>query len=32
MYEHLNWYLEELVIIRVVVVNVYKLLILGVSC
>jgi hypothetical protein len=32
VYEHLNCYLKGLVIIRVIVVNVSKLLILGVSC
>jgi hypothetical protein len=32
VYEHLNCYLEELVIIRVIIVNVSKLFILGVSC
>jgi hypothetical protein len=32
MYEHLNCYLEGLVRIRVIVVNVFKFLILGVSC
>jgi hypothetical protein len=32
VYEYLNCYLEGLVIIRVIVVNISKLLILGVSC
>jgi hypothetical protein len=32
VYEYLNCYLEGLVIIKVIVVNVFKLLILGVSC
>jgi hypothetical protein len=32
MYEYLNCYLEGLVIIRVIIVNVFKLFILGVSC
>jgi hypothetical protein len=32
VYEYLNYYLKELVIIRVIVVNISKLLILGVSC
>jgi hypothetical protein len=32
VYEYLNCYLEGLVIIRVIVANISKLLILGVSC
>jgi hypothetical protein len=32
VYDYLNCYLEELVIIRVIIVNISKLLILGVSC
>jgi hypothetical protein len=32
MYEHLNYYLEGLVIFKVIVVNVFKLLILEVNC
>jgi hypothetical protein len=32
VYEYLNCYLEGLVIIRVIVINVSKLLILGVKC
>jgi hypothetical protein len=32
VYEYLNCYLDGLIIIRVIVVNVSKLLILGVSC
>jgi hypothetical protein len=32
VYDYLNCYLEELVIVRVIVVNIFKLLILGVSC
>jgi hypothetical protein len=32
VYEYLNYYLEGLVIIRVIVVNISKLLILGVGC
>jgi hypothetical protein len=32
VYEYLNCYLKGLVIIRVIVINIFKLLILGVSC
>jgi hypothetical protein len=32
VYEHLNYYLEGLDIIRVIVVNIFKLWILGVGC
>jgi hypothetical protein len=32
VYDYLNCYLKELVIIRVIIVNISKLLILGVSC
>jgi hypothetical protein len=32
VYDYLNCYLKELVIIRVIIVNISKLLILGVCC